>query len=220
MDIENQMRRAGQTLAEAQGVEKQLAARQKALAESKAAEALAAELKALTVGDEWRTSSEASEAGIPMASAVRASATARSRLDRSGAASAAAPTFAENLSEVRGHFARLEGVVESADEAPTLTAQTLTNQAAQTLDKLVAAWTAAKTTKRPALNQQLQSAGEPAIEIAAPTSAPRPKPGKQPENKRGSRARQRRTAAMRMRSALASHHFERPLQGCRSHSAP
>ena len=182
MDIENQMQRAGQTFAEAQGVEKQLAARQKALAAakspmalaaSKAAEALAAELKALTVGDERRISSEASEAGIPMANAVQASATARPHPNRSVAAAAAAPTFAENLSEVRGHFARLEGMVESADEAPTLTAQTLTNQATQTLDKLVAAWTAVKTTKLPALNQQLQSAGEPATEIAAPATPPR-----------------------------------------------
>jgi hypothetical protein len=179
MDVESQMRRASQTLAEAQGVEKQLAARQKALAAAnspaahtaaKAVESLAAELKALTVGDERRISSQASEAGIPMAGAVQASATARPQPNPSRVASAAAST--ETLSEIREHFAQLEGIVESADEAPTITAQTLTNQATQTLDKLVAAWTAVKTTKLLAVNQQLQSAGEPEIAIAAPASTP------------------------------------------------
>jgi hypothetical protein len=171
MDVESQMRRASQTLTEAQGVEKQIMERQKALpanspagqTAAKSLESLAAELKAPTVGDERRISPQASEAGNPMASAVQASAAARPRANRAGAASAAASTA--TLSEIRGHFAQLEGIVESADEAPTITTQTLTNQATQTLDKLVAAWTAVKTTKLPAVNQQLQSAGQPAIEI-------------------------------------------------------
>ena len=75
----------------------------------------------------------------------------------------------ETLTEMRGRLRRIEGMVEGADAAPTATAQALFEQTSQSVDRLLAAWTEVKTTKLPAVNQQITGAGLPAIEI---TNAP------------------------------------------------
>jgi photosystem II stability/assembly factor-like uncharacterized protein len=74
----------------------------------------------------------------------------------------------ENLNEVRGRLGRIEGIVESADQAPTATAESFFDEYSQALDRLLAQWNQLKATKLPALNQKLSGAGLPAVVIREP----------------------------------------------------
>jgi hypothetical protein len=75
---------------------------------------------------------------------------------------------------MRGRLVRIEGIVESADAAPTVTAQTLFEQASQSVDRLLAAWAEVKTTKLPALNRQLTGAGVSAIVLPKISTGTKP----------------------------------------------
>jgi hypothetical protein len=142
MRIETEIRNAGQALAEAQSVEKQLQDRGKRLASSTSSGAKAALAAVQALESEVSTLAGG----------------------RDTAGTAAVPE--ETLTEMRERLQRLEGIVESADAAPTLTAQSLFGQTSQSVDKLISAWNEVKSTKLPAVNQQITGTGLPAIEIA------------------------------------------------------
>jgi photosystem II stability/assembly factor-like uncharacterized protein len=74
------------------------------------------------------------------------------------------------LNDARSRLARIGAVVDSADAAPTATAQSLFDDESQTLDRLLGEWNQLKSVDLPALNQQLASAGLPPITIAAATA--------------------------------------------------
>ena len=155
MRIETQIREAGQAIEEAQGVGKQLQDRAKRLAGAPANGGAKAALAAVRAIENEVTAlpSGGTAGGVAAPPA------------------ATAPPEAD-LPQIRGRLRRIEGMVEGADAAPTATAQALFEQTSQSVDRLLAAWTEVKTTKLPAVNQQITGAGLPAIEIA-PTSGER-----------------------------------------------
>jgi hypothetical protein len=73
---------------------------------------------------------------------------------------------------VRARLERIEGMVESADQAPTATAGSFFDQYSQALDQLLNQWNQLKSTTLPAVNQQLSSAGLPAIVIGNEAGSP------------------------------------------------
>ncbi|HEV2387746.1 MAG TPA: hypothetical protein VGS20_10885 [Candidatus Acidoferrales bacterium] len=73
---------------------------------------------------------------------------------------------AGSFAEARSRLARLAGVVESADAAPTATAESLFDESSRMLDALLGQWNQLKSVDLPALNQQLTAAGAAAITLA------------------------------------------------------
>ena len=78
-----------------------------------------------------------------------------------GAGAAAAMT----LARLDDEFGTLFASVDSADAAPTMPQNEALQELNTEFTKLMAAWTKLKTQDVPALNQQLQKAGLPAIEV-------------------------------------------------------
>jgi hypothetical protein len=69
------------------------------------------------------------------------------------------------LARLDGEFGALFASVDSADAAPTMPQNEALQELNTEFTKLMAAWTKLKTQDVPALNQQLQKAGLPTIEV-------------------------------------------------------
>jgi hypothetical protein len=77
----------------------------------------------------------------------------------------------ENLATANSNLASLLTAVDSTDAVPTTQQVTAVNDLQQSVDRLLAQWTAITTKDVPALNEQLKGSGLPPIDLkAAPAS--------------------------------------------------